>query len=270
MRTNGTLYYLLGDHLGSTSLTTDANGQVVSEMRYKAWGEVRYASGDMPTSYQFNGQYSYEADFGLYFYNARWIDVSLGRFAQADSIVPGGIQGLDRYAYVNNSPINYTDPSGHGVDCGRGDPGCQAGHLPKPPAPTSNCKDPLNCQAAYETLKQVIDKLGRMPTMTEIIRMTTVGEIWGILYNSTTTGLEAGRAAFQEGLARAYYQICGQTGANCNKAGDALYLFLSGYQPWLGRTCDGAGNCVINPAKAENYATKLVGYLDYKDSTTKT
>ena len=48
MRTNGTLSYLLGDHLGSTSLTTDANGQVISEMKYKAWGEVRYASGNTP------------------------------------------------------------------------------------------------------------------------------------------------------------------------------------------------------------------------------
>ena len=34
-------------------------------------------------------------------------------FAQADSIVPVGVQGLDRYAYVNNSPVRYTDPNGH-------------------------------------------------------------------------------------------------------------------------------------------------------------
>ena len=47
------------------------------------------------------------------FYNARWYDPALGRFAQADSIVPGGVQGLDRYAYVNNNPMRYTDPSGH-------------------------------------------------------------------------------------------------------------------------------------------------------------
>jgi RHS repeat-associated protein len=51
--------------------------------------------------------------FGLMFYNARWYDPALGRFAQADSIVPGGVQGLDRYAYVNNSPVVYVDPSGH-------------------------------------------------------------------------------------------------------------------------------------------------------------
>ncbi len=42
-------------------------------------------------------------------------DPSLGRFAQADTIVPNGIQGYDRYAYVNNSPVNYTDPTGHNL-----------------------------------------------------------------------------------------------------------------------------------------------------------
>lgn len=35
--------YFLTDHLGSTSLTPDANGVKVSEMRYKPWGEVRYS-----------------------------------------------------------------------------------------------------------------------------------------------------------------------------------------------------------------------------------
>jgi RHS repeat-associated protein len=51
--------------------------------------------------------------FGLMFFNARWLDPQLGRFTQADSIVPGGVQGLDRYAYANNSPLVYIDPSGH-------------------------------------------------------------------------------------------------------------------------------------------------------------
>ena len=37
----------------------------------------------------------------------------MGRFASPDTIVPGGVQGLDRYAYVNNSPLNFVDPSGH-------------------------------------------------------------------------------------------------------------------------------------------------------------
>jgi RHS repeat-associated protein len=117
MRTNGTLNYLLGDHLGSTSLTTDAAGNKVSEIRYKAWGTVRYATENVPTKYQYTGQFSYEAEFGLYFYNARWYDPVLSRFAQADSIIPPGVQGYDRYAYTNNNPVRYVDPTGH---CGVG------------------------------------------------------------------------------------------------------------------------------------------------------
>ncbi len=35
------------------------------------------------------------------------------RFAQADALVPGGVQGYDRYAYVNNNPVRYADPTGH-------------------------------------------------------------------------------------------------------------------------------------------------------------
>lgn len=60
------------------------------------------------------------------FYNARWYDPSLGRFAQADNIVPSPVhsQSWDRYSYANNNPINYTDPSGHvpveGCDDGKG------------------------------------------------------------------------------------------------------------------------------------------------------
>jgi RHS repeat-associated protein len=72
--------------------------------------------------YTFTGQMSYMDDpitsettegFGLMFFNARWLDPAIGRFTQADSIVPGGVQGLDRYAYANNSPLVYIDPSGH-------------------------------------------------------------------------------------------------------------------------------------------------------------
>ena len=117
MRKNGVLTYMLTDHLGSTSLTTSDMGTVISELRYTAWGEVRYQAGTTSTGYTYTGQYSNTADFGLMFYNARWYDPALGRFAQADSIVPAGVQGYDRYAYANNNPVRYTDPSGHSV-CG--------------------------------------------------------------------------------------------------------------------------------------------------------
>nr|MDQ3004945.1 RHS repeat-associated core domain-containing protein [Chloroflexota bacterium] len=119
MRTNDTLNYLVGDHLGSTSLVTDSAGVKINEQRYKAWGETRYTFGNDKTKYQYTGQFSYTADFGLYFYNARWYDPALGRFAQADSIIPQnqGIQAWDRYAYANNNPVRYNDPTGHCIRC---------------------------------------------------------------------------------------------------------------------------------------------------------
>lgn len=46
-------------------------------------------------------------------FNAKWLNPQLGRFSQADSIVPAGVQGYDRYAFVNNNPVRYVDPSGH-------------------------------------------------------------------------------------------------------------------------------------------------------------
>ncbi|HET9909551.1 MAG TPA: DNRLRE domain-containing protein [Anaerolineales bacterium] len=118
MRTNGTLNFLLGDHLGSTSLITDSTGVKTNEQRYKAWGETRYTFGSEKTKFQYTGQYSYVSDFGLHYYNARWYDSSLGRFAQADSIIPiytQGVQAWDRYAYTNNNPVLYVDPTGHSL-----------------------------------------------------------------------------------------------------------------------------------------------------------
>ncbi|RMH43810.1 MAG: RHS repeat-associated core domain-containing protein [Gammaproteobacteria bacterium] len=66
--------------------------------------------------------------FGLMYYNARWHDPSLGRFAQADTIIPGAGSPLawDRYAYVNDNPLRYRDPSGHKEVCGVGVDDCES------------------------------------------------------------------------------------------------------------------------------------------------
>ena len=110
----GEVYFLLGDHLGSTTMTLNLDGSVESEMRYDAWGKTRYTSGITPTERHYTGQIE-ESGFGLYFYNARWYDASLGRFLQADTIIPqpGSPQGWDRFVYIYNNPINGTDPTGH-------------------------------------------------------------------------------------------------------------------------------------------------------------
>jgi len=106
MRENSTVYYLLTDHLGSTAITANSSGNRVAELRYKAWGETRYTWGTTPTSYKFTGQRLDEST-GLYYYGARYYDAALGRFIQADTLVPepGNPQSLNRYAYANNSPL---------------------------------------------------------------------------------------------------------------------------------------------------------------------
>jgi hypothetical protein len=67
----------------------------------------------------------------LYFYGARWYDSYLNRWVQPDSVIPDyyNPQDWDRYSYTRNNPIKYTDPYGHSVDCGLGDPYCKAGKL---------------------------------------------------------------------------------------------------------------------------------------------
>jgi hypothetical protein len=45
------------------------------------------------------------------------------------------VQAWDRYAYVNNNPLRYNDPSGHSVDCAIGEPNCRGGRYVSPPSP---------------------------------------------------------------------------------------------------------------------------------------
>jgi RHS repeat-associated protein len=113
--TGNQVFYLFGDHLGSTSLVTDPSGNPVNEMRFKAWGGVRYVWGIAVMNYTFTGQRE-EIVLGLAYYNARWYDSYLNRWTQPDIIVPDSLQGVqawDRYAYTNNNPVRYNDPSGH-------------------------------------------------------------------------------------------------------------------------------------------------------------
>ena len=120
------VYYFFSDHLGSTNVMTEGNGNVVTELMYKAWGEVRYSSGSSPTDFTYTGQRSEMDDIGLMFYNARFYDPQLGRFAQADNIIPAKRQPIswDRFVYARNNPILFNDPSGHDVGCSAADPKC--------------------------------------------------------------------------------------------------------------------------------------------------
>jgi RHS repeat-associated protein len=132
MRRGTTVTFLLGDHLGSTALAANGTtGALISEQRYKPWGEKRYPDGasTLPTRHRFTGQIE-DVEVGLYFYNARSYSPALGRFISADTIVPSPSdpQSLNRFSYGLNNPVKYQDPSGHyvctGYDSSWGDATC--------------------------------------------------------------------------------------------------------------------------------------------------
>ncbi|WP_049767488.1 RHS repeat-associated core domain-containing protein [Roseiflexus sp. RS-1] len=110
----GTLY-LFSDHLGSVSAATTASGTLVGMQHYDPWGRVR-TGGIGLTARTFTGQ-RLDAT-GLLYYHARYYDPTLGRFISPDSIVPepGNPQSFNRFAYVYNNPLKYTDPTGHWIE----------------------------------------------------------------------------------------------------------------------------------------------------------
>ncbi|MEQ8352230.1 MAG: RHS repeat-associated core domain-containing protein, partial [Leptospiraceae bacterium] len=85
-------------------------GRVVKELSdMDADGDgIAYAG-----TFQFTGQ-EYEEETGLYNYKARLYDPDTGRFLQPDPVhtAQPGQDNWDRYAYVWNNPVNFTDSTG--------------------------------------------------------------------------------------------------------------------------------------------------------------
>jgi RHS repeat-associated protein len=111
MSVNSTLRYVHQDHLTGTSVVSDSAGSLISSIKYTPFGETR--AGDVPTDKKFTGQRLDST--GLYYYNARYYDPTIGRFISADPFMlrPSYPQGLNRYSYVFNNPLRYTDPTGN-------------------------------------------------------------------------------------------------------------------------------------------------------------
>jgi RHS repeat-associated protein len=115
-------YRIAGDHLGSSTLVLDTSSppQVVSRQYHKPYGEVAWQGGGTPmqgiTAIGYTGQ-RLETDSGLMFYNARFYDTFLAHFVSADTIAPDprDPKTRNRFSYVLNNPIKYTDPSGNCV-----------------------------------------------------------------------------------------------------------------------------------------------------------
>lgn len=104
------LYYHL-NHIGSTTLITDAGGAKNQFYLYYPYGEPWISEnqgGSNTVTRLFTGQ-EYDQESGLYYYNARYYDPGLGVFISPDPV----LDGLNSYAYGANNPVTYIDPTGN-------------------------------------------------------------------------------------------------------------------------------------------------------------
>ncbi len=116
---NKQVRYLHYDALNSVDMITDGYGGVVERRSYDTWGKQRAITwtSDSPaqaiTNRGYTGHEQIE-EVGLIHMNGRVYDAELGRFLSADPYVQSPYQtnSFNRYSYVWNNPLKYTDPTG--------------------------------------------------------------------------------------------------------------------------------------------------------------
>jgi len=117
--------YYHRDHLGSVELTTDDAGSVVKRSSFDPFGNRRNSNWGADNTAKFDPNYNglnegytgheHLAEVGLTHMNGRVYDAEIGRFVSADPFIqsPNNLQSYNRYSYVQNNPLRYTDPSGY-------------------------------------------------------------------------------------------------------------------------------------------------------------
>jgi len=120
--------YFHTDALGSITAITDDSATVIERRSYEAFGKIRamdYGLNNLnaiiPTNTVLHSTRGYTGHeqiaeiSGLIHMNARLYDSDIGRFLSADTIIqaPKDSQAYNRYTYVRNNPMMFTDPSGH-------------------------------------------------------------------------------------------------------------------------------------------------------------
>ena len=117
--------FFLKDHLGSTIAIIDEAGQLLQRMSYDAWGRRRNIDGSddswgslgtIKNDQDNSGYTGHEQmdQLGLVHMNARLYDPITGRHVSADPTIPDpkDQQAFNRFSYVLNNALAYTDPTG--------------------------------------------------------------------------------------------------------------------------------------------------------------
>ncbi|CAH1520231.1 Type IV secretion protein Rhs [Vibrio owensii] len=120
---NKQVRYLHYDSLDSVDLITDGYGLVVERRSYSTWGQQRAVAWQTGSAEEViqaaitnRGYTGHEEipEVNLIHMNGRVYDPELARFTSADPVIqdPYAVSSFNRYAYVWNNPLKYTDPTG--------------------------------------------------------------------------------------------------------------------------------------------------------------
>ncbi len=133
IETNGSITYFAQDQLSSVRALFGDQGQIFEANSYTDYGSRLNPGSLTPVSDQAPSKtiFAYtgkplDPTTGLYYYLARFYDPVLGRFLSEDPAQ----DGTNYYAYTDNNPINFNDPSGLSRRPRDGD---GAGGMPGPP-----------------------------------------------------------------------------------------------------------------------------------------
>ena len=100
--------YHLGDHLGSSQVVTDKDGELINREEYTPYGETSFGSF-AKKRYRFSGK-ERDEESGLYYYGLRYYAPSLAKWTSCD---PGGpIDGVNLYRYAASNPVSKLDRFG--------------------------------------------------------------------------------------------------------------------------------------------------------------
>ncbi len=101
--------YVIADHLGTVRKIIDGSDNIVSSLKYSAFGELVSCTGMRPR-FRYTGK-MFDDVTGLQWNVNRWYDASVGRWISEDPI---GFRGRDvnLCRYVHNTITFATDPNG--------------------------------------------------------------------------------------------------------------------------------------------------------------
>jgi len=106
--TQGVVYFMVNDHLGTPQLLLDAQQQVVWSVNQSPFGEVK-VEGSVEQPLRFPGQYA-DVETGYSYNYFRDYDPTLGRYIESDPI--GLEAGVNTFGYVMGNPVLNNDSYG--------------------------------------------------------------------------------------------------------------------------------------------------------------